>query len=138
MLAKRSISLVSKYQVIIRPSRCLCSEVVQYKLKEERLNQIAKSPSGWVPPADNPPDVGFGIRRTRTNNLPVYTHYSHSGTRAVTVIRKVSGDLKELEKCLRFKLGDEKTYQINEITSCVKVKGKHKKEVAKWLLQMGF
>ena len=46
--------------------------------------------------------------------------------------------LQALEKCLRYKLGDEEVYQINEITSCVKVKGRHKKEVTKWLLELGF
>jgi len=111
---------------------------MKYKPKPERLEQIAKSPSGWVPPAENPPDLGFNIRRSRTNNIPVYTNLRNSGTRVITTVRKVSGDLKALEKCLRYKLGDDKVYQINEITSCVKVKGHHKKEVTKLLLELGF
>lgn len=44
--------------------------------------------------AEVSPDLGFKIRRTRTNNIPVYTHYRNSGTRAITCVRKVSGDLK--------------------------------------------
>eukprot|EP00794_Sanderia_malayensis_P019993 gene19993-21953_t len=117
---------------------CLCTSINKYQPTEDRLKQIQESPSGWVPPADPRPDFPFQIRRSRTNNLPVYTDYKTGRTRIITQVRKVSGDLKALEDCLRLKLGDDVSYQINELTSSVKIKGHHKKEITKWLLELGF
>eukprot|EP00112_Aurelia_sp_Birch-Aquarium-sp1_P024629 Seg7867.2 transcript_id=Seg7867.2/GoldUCD/mRNA.D3Y31 product="39S ribosomal protein L49 mitochondrial" pseudo=true protein_id=Seg7867.2/GoldUCD/D3Y31 len=138
MLLNRAAAFLFKSKIPIKQCRCYCEHAFKYEIKPERLAEIQKSPSGWVPPLDSPPNLGFQIRRSRTNNLPVYTHYKNSGSRAITSVTKVTGDLKELERCLRYKLGDEEIYQINEVTSCVKVKGRHKKEVTKWLLELGF
>uniref|UniRef100_A0A672HB98 Large ribosomal subunit protein mL49 n=1 Tax=Salarias fasciatus TaxID=181472 RepID=A0A672HB98_SALFA len=31
------------------------------------------APSGWIPPADNPPPLPYMVRRSRMHNIPVYT-----------------------------------------------------------------
>jgi len=40
------------------------------------------------------PDVPFLIKRSKMNNLPVYTDHKGGGTRHITIIRKIKGDLK--------------------------------------------
>lgn len=109
-----------------------------YVIKPERLQEIAKSPSGWVQRANPPPELPFDIDRSRTNNLPVYVNYKAGGSKVVTIIRKVRGDLKELEKCVRSRLGDDLHYQINELTSQLHIKGDHKDQVKRLLKELGF
>lgn len=110
-----------------------------YEVKPERLAEIAKSPSGWVPSAETPPDLPFYVRRSRTNNLPVYCNFKGpNGSRVITKVRKVRGDLKELEKLVRARIGDDKHYQINELTQMLKVKGNFKPEIIQMLKELGF
>ncbi|XP_020614284.1 uncharacterized protein LOC110052497, partial [Orbicella faveolata] len=65
-----------------------------YEIKPERLQQIQKSPSGWVPSATEKPNLPFFIKRSKYNNLPVYTDYKNARSRKITIIRKIKGDLK--------------------------------------------
>ena len=113
-------------------------EASPYPVKPERLVEIAKSPSRWAPPADPPPELPFHVKRSRTNNLPVYTDKKAGGSQIITIVRKVTGDVKELEKCLRYKLGNDLHYQVNELTSQVRVKGNHKEPIVQWLKELGF
>lgn len=41
-----------------------------------------------------PPNLPFHIRRSRTNNLPVYSDIRGGGNQHLTIIRKIRGDLK--------------------------------------------
>ena len=110
----------------------------KYEIKSERLEEIAKSPSGWVPPADPPPDLPFAVERSRTNNLPVYVSYKRNRQYAITTVRKVRGDLKLLEKLVRERIGDNYHYQINELTSQLHIKGKVKDPIVRLLKELGF
>ena len=133
---------------ILRQTRCIIRSTLRYnsakaneytyEVKPERVQQIAKSPSGWVPPADPIPQLPFHITRSRTNNIPVYVNVKGGGNKLVTSIRKVRGDLKELEKCVRNRIGDEKHYQINELTNQLKVKGDYRAEISRMLKELGF
>ena len=40
------------------------------------------------------PDLPFFIKRSKFNNLPVYTDYKRGGNYKLTVIRKIEGDLQ--------------------------------------------
>jgi len=40
------------------------------------------------------PDLPFFIKRSKYNNLPVYTDYKNARSRKITIIRKIKGDLK--------------------------------------------
>lgn len=107
-----------------------------YEVKQERLNQIAKSPSGWVPRGN--PEFPFDIDRTRTNNLPVYVSAKSGGRKLITTVRKIRGDLKELERIIRLHLGDNYHYQINELTSQIHIKGNHKDKLIRLLKELEF
>merc|ERR1712080_530361 len=125
-------------QIILRHCSTDVENKFIYRIKPERIEQIAKSPSGWVPPADPPPELPFHVTRTRTNNIPVYCKIKGGGNKFVTEVRKVRGDLRELERCIRLTIGDQLHYQINELTSTVKVKGKFEAEIKRMLKELGF
>lgn len=120
--------------------RCLSSEATSslYQIRPERLEEISKSPSGWVPRAVPPPQLPFDVERSKTNNLPVYVNYKTNRTKVITSIRKVRGDVKELEKCVRQHLGDDHHYQINELTNQLHIKGEHKDKLVRLLKELGF
>lgn len=40
------------------------------------------------------PNLPFYIKRSKYNNLPVYTDYKNAGSRKITIIRRIKGDLK--------------------------------------------
>jgi hypothetical protein len=110
---------------------------LSYEVSSERLEEIARSPSGWVPPqsmlvlyhlqqfymsmitvlinsvmldlnnlirqksclnlasfpSDPSPSLPFEIKRSKTNNLPVYVDKKRGGSLVLTVIRNIKGDL---------------------------------------------
>eukprot|EP01051_Picozoa_sp_SAG22_P025720 SAG22_NODE_7757_length_710_cov_2.220025_1_plen_144_part_01 len=54
----------------------------------------SKSLSGWAPPAGGVADSPYFVHRTGTGNLPVYTDIRARGTRVLTKVRLVRGDLR--------------------------------------------
>ena len=40
------------------------------------------------------PKLPFSVKRSKFNNLPVYTDYKRGGNLKITTIRKIKGDLK--------------------------------------------
>jgi len=125
----------------LQPFYCsarLSSTAVEYTIRPERVEEISKSPSGWVPRATPPPELPFDIQRSKTNNIPVYVKYSNGRSKVVTSIRKVRGDIKALEHCVRQRLGNENHYQINELTNQLHVKGNHRDKIVLLLKELGF
>lgn len=114
-----------------------------YPIRHSRLDQIARSPSGWVPPASSqlPPDDNlhpFWVQRTFKSNVPVYFKYTNKGTVAVTAIHKVFGDLDEFAKCLEWKFGENTVVRKDYIGMKVWMSGNHEDAVKLWLMQLGF
>lgn len=118
--------------------RLVHTDRISYEFKPERLKQIEASPSGWVPPATEKPDLPFSIKRSKYNNIPVYTDYRSGGTRKLTIIKRVKGDLKALEECLKSHLGNDIITSGNELTSQVIIRGSYKDEVFTLLKRLGF
>ncbi|RMX52395.1 large ribosomal subunit protein mL49-like [Pocillopora verrucosa] len=118
--------------------RLVHTDGISYEFKPDRLKQINASPSGWVPPATEKPNLPFFIKRSKYNNIPVYTDYRSGRTRKLTIIRRVKGDLKALEECLKSHLGNDIITSRNELTSQVKIRGSYKDEVFTLLKRLGF
>ncbi|XP_020901961.1 39S ribosomal protein L49, mitochondrial [Exaiptasia diaphana] len=116
----------------------LTDKIQNISIDPERLKEIDESPSGWVPPSEKVPDLPFSIRRSKMNNLPVYTDFKGGGTRHITIIRRIKGDLKAVEELLRAKLDKDLIIQLNELTGQVKIKGNHKDKVVTLMKELGF
>ncbi|XP_007910013.1 mitochondrial ribosomal protein L49 [Callorhinchus milii] len=99
------------------------------------------TPSGWQPPQDPLPDLPYTVRRSRMHNVPVYTDITH-GNRKMTIIRKIEGDIWELEKditeFLTTMTGKPPQVQVNEVTMNIRIKGYFDSELKSWLMEKGF
>ncbi|KAH5106516.1 hypothetical protein HBH71_195270 [Parastagonospora nodorum] len=85
------------------------------------------------------PPPRYHVRRTKNNNLPIYTDYKRGGNLHLTTIRKITGDLSQLRDELRVYLNKkEEDAKINTLTQHVIVKGHHPVMVKTFLEQRGF
>ena len=110
--------------------------------------QPSTSPSTTTPTVSQQ-SLPYLISRTPTANLPVYEHTKGGGTKHITVVRKLSGDLSALQLHLREALGLEEGYldakgrkkqnvTINWTTRQVVVRGWRGAEVKRWCELAGF
>ncbi|KAF5397440.1 39S ribosomal protein L49 mitochondrial [Paragonimus heterotremus] len=121
----------------------------QIPLPNEDL--VAPTPSGWVPP--NPElskNYSYHVRRSKNHMLPVYYKEKHRkaaershGTRPLTVIRHIDGDMWALADDLRALLqpkceGGLFLCQVDEVTRVIKIEGIFLEEVSQFLLSRGF
>ncbi len=80
----------------------------------------------------------YHVERSASNFLPVYTDYKRGGNLHLTLVRKVSGDLKVLREELVAGLQkSEEDVNINWTTSQIVVKGHCKEEVEQLLSARG-
>lgn len=84
-------------------------------------------------PAELPP-AKYQILRSFNKNLPVYSDTKRGGNLKQTVVRRTSGDVKQLRDELRRHLSkNEEDVKINHLTNHVIVKGHHVDEVKAFL-----
>jgi len=119
--------------------------------KEESHTRAALLEQSLQPEAStaNSKDLPFHMSRTGTKNLPVYETVKAGGSKHITQIRKLSGDLQEMQRQLRVvlqlpeitvdKKGRKKEpVMINHLTQQIVVKGWRGPEVKKWAEMVGF
>ncbi|VWU51379.1 mitochondrial ribosomal protein L49 precursor, putative [Hepatocystis sp. ex Piliocolobus tephrosceles] len=78
--------------------------------------------------------IPFYIRRTASDNLPVFLKYKNNKNLVVTVIRKIKGNREVLKKEI------ESICNINVIekTDCFLIRGNHKKKIKEYLKYIGY
>lgn len=98
--------------------------------------------SGWKPPSDKLPSDKYFVQRSKNFMIPVYLYISHRGTRRVTKIRKIQGDVFGLERDIKNHLekvlGQAVATQGNELVGYINIKGDHVNLVKKYLTDKGF
>ena len=80
-------------------------------------------------------DLPFDVERTHTGNLPVYTDIRTGGTRRLTIVRKIYGDVDA------FKLELSKVVSnapIEDKMGRLEIAGIHSQKVKLWLTRLGF
>lgn len=91
-----------------------------------------------VPPAG----VGYFVPRNKNFMVPVYLSTSHRGMKKTTKIRKIQGDIFQLEKDIKNHIekvtGRSVATLANELVGYVHVKGDHVHLVKEYLTQKGF
>lgn len=101
------------------------------------------------PPTTTEFQLPYLITRTPSAQLPVYEHAKGGGTKHITVVRKLSGDLSTLQTHLRDALGlgegfidtkgRKKEYvSVNWTTRQVVIRGWRGAEVKRWCELAGF
>lgn len=105
---------------------------------------IEPTPSGWVPPPEQPPDLPYFIARTRNHLLPVYYYLHSDPNECSTILKRITGDLWKLEEDLRGHLEGLLSNKRRILTSVhetdgrILFRGRHLHEVVNWLHQNGF
>ncbi|GAW82177.1 60S ribosomal protein, mitochondrial precursor [Plasmodium gonderi] len=78
--------------------------------------------------------IPFYIRRTASDNLPVFLKYKNNKNLVVTVIRKIKGN-KEI---LKREIESICNTNVIEKTDCWLIKGNHKKKIKDYFKYIGY
>ncbi|PVZ96568.1 hypothetical protein BB558_002178 [Smittium angustum] len=87
-----------------------------------------------VTPKDQLP---YFIQRTQFKSLPIYTEFRNNGSRKLTMIRKVEGNIGLLKSELDKIFGSENVV-IKKINNSIVIKGICVREVRQFLTKKGF
>ncbi|KAK8762893.1 hypothetical protein V5799_034501 [Amblyomma americanum] len=109
---------------------------VEYLLPKKTVPEPPKhegrAPSGWQPPAPEPPPLPYFVPRTRNHMLPVYLRKEIRGPRFITQVKHIEGDLwafhNDLKEYLESLAGKEVLSQVHELGSYVGYKGAYVEE----------
>ncbi|XP_076669868.1 mitochondrial ribosomal protein L49 [Andrena cerasifolii] len=101
-----------------------------------------KLPSGWKPPVAKQADHPYYVQRTKNYMIPVYMGVTFRGTRRITTVRKIHGNIWALESELRTYLEKQTNkvigVRVNELIGEIQFRGDHVSLVKKWLDEKGF
>ncbi|XP_067637838.1 large ribosomal subunit protein mL49 [Eurosta solidaginis] len=100
-------------------------------------------PSGWKPATADGPELKYFVARTKNHMIPVYLRKTFRGQRRVTIVRRIQGDLWELEKELRAvveKARDGRlcASRINEMSGQIHFHGDYVDDIREYLKEKGF
>ncbi|GBP53276.1 Probable 39S ribosomal protein L49, mitochondrial [Eumeta japonica] len=101
-----------------------------------------KYPSGWVPPKEEAKELPYFIHRSKNHFLPVYLKISLRGSKKISIIRKIDGDIwllnDELKKFLKDKNKMYVETRVHELAQFIEVKGDYVIDIRNWALSKGF
>merc|ERR1712083_899736 len=114
----------------------------QTKSSEPPTHDQYPTASGWFPPTATPDSHPYFIRRTRWHNFPIYKEIRDGGTRKITVIKKVEGDMWALDADLRHFISPTEPKkvitQVDEVQQKLRIRGTHLDTVSEFLKEKGF
>lgn len=102
------------------------------------------TPSGWIPVAPVNPNAPYFVGRSRIHSLPVYMDVrGPSMTKKYTLIKKIQGDIWQLEKDLINWIRPHSfdalvATQVSEVNRTIRIKGDYMELVKQFLLERGF
>lgn len=99
-------------------------------------------PSGWKPQTVDPKSFPYFLKRSRNHMLPVYLDIAYRGTRHLTKVRNIQGDIWILEQDLRRfienYIGKKIVTRVNEFAAMIWIRGDHVNLVKDYLSKKGF
>ncbi|RKF54050.1 putative mitochondrial large ribosomal subunit [Golovinomyces cichoracearum] len=117
--------------ILFPGNRISASGLLHSRNLSQTLHDIA------VSKVQNQPE--YCVRRTPSNQLPIYHIEKNGGNKKLTRIRKVEGNVKALRDELREAMNlTEKECTINHLTGHVLVKGHRKQEIINFLTERKF
>ncbi|XP_001606368.1 probable 39S ribosomal protein L49, mitochondrial isoform X1 [Nasonia vitripennis] len=105
-----------------------------------------KSPAGWSSPKEEAKKLSYFINRTKNYMQPVYLSITYRGTRHITVIRRIQGDVweceKDIRKFLKSKLSTAQysrlATRINEMSGQIRIRGDYVSMIKYWMDMKGY
>ncbi|XP_055692234.1 probable 39S ribosomal protein L49, mitochondrial [Lutzomyia longipalpis] len=102
----------------------------------------AHYPSGWRPQQIDAAQRDYFIARTRNHMIPVYLESKFRGSKKVTVVRKIEGDIWKLEEELRGVIekaaGRKIISRINEMSGQIEFTGAYVNIITEYLMDKGY
>uniref|UniRef100_A0A6B2EEY0 Large ribosomal subunit protein mL49 n=1 Tax=Phlebotomus kandelakii TaxID=1109342 RepID=A0A6B2EEY0_9DIPT len=99
-------------------------------------------PSGWRPQQPDAASCEYFIARTRNHMLPVYMVEKFRGSKKVTVVRKIEGNIWKLEEELRAVVeqaaGKKVLSRVNEMSGQIKFTGAFVNVIKDYIQEKGF
>ncbi|CAL7941730.1 unnamed protein product [Xylocopa violacea] len=99
-------------------------------------------PSGWKPPVSNPHDYPYYVQRTKNYMQPVYLEICYRGSRRITTVRRIHGDIwaleSELKEYIKKHVNKPIGVRTNELIGEIKFRGDYVNIVKKWMDEKGF
>ncbi|KAK9729703.1 Mitochondrial large subunit ribosomal protein (Img2) [Popillia japonica] len=96
-------------------------------------------PSGWKPQENITEDLPFYITRTKNHMIPVYLKISQRGTKRLTYVKKIQGDIWLMEKKLLEFLQREEIRpirsQVNELARHICFHGDYVNAIKYYLMK---
>ena len=104
-----------------------------YPVKE--IPALVVERHAWAPQPSQLPSLPFMIDRTEIGmSLPVYTEYRGGGTKVITILRKIRGDVNVLRKEVEKVVGRSVEVRPGKI----EIDGNYHRRLKLWLLGLGF
>lgn len=132
----------SNFEIVHNPPEWKYVEQVLVPQLIPKLTPKAEYPSGWKPQTINPSETPYMIPRTKNGMLPVYLDIKFRGTKRVTVIRLIQGDIfafeKELTDFLEDYLKRKFVMRANEFSGNIKITGDYVNLIKHFLGEKGF
>lgn len=100
-------------------------------------------PSGWKPQLENEiiQKLPYFVGRTKNHMIPVYLNTTFRGTRRITKLRRIQGDIWHLEENLRQAIektiGKRIVTRINEMSGQIWFKGDYVNIIKDYLMAQG-
>lgn len=109
---------------------------------EPPTTTTANFPSGWQPQVDNVDGLPYFVARTKNHMQPVYLCTYFRGQRRLTKVRRVQGDIWQLERELHATIvqrlgGKEIVSRVNEMSGQIWFKGDYVNIVKEFLASKG-
>ncbi|GAB0092992.1 Probable 39S ribosomal protein L49, mitochondrial [Sergentomyia squamirostris] len=99
-------------------------------------------PSGWRPQQPNITSSPYFIARTRNHMIPVYLKDKFRGSKKITVIHKIQGDIfllhAELEDLVQKAAGRKILSRLNEMRGTIEFTGAFANLIKNYLQEKGF
>ena len=108
-----------------------------------------QTPSGFTPPIGPLPETPFAVARSKYGNLPIYRKVKNGGTRQLTVIRHLRGDVDAFYEDLLLVLraatvpkASDQPVKLPNITrkegGVLEIQGDYMASLVLWLKGLGF
>ena len=101
----------------------------------KQIPEFTISRTSWSPKPATPPQLPFCVDRTDIGDqLPVYVDYKGAGTKVVTILRKVKGDVAKFKSEMEKVVGKEVQIKNGKLV----VDGHYRRRLKVWLTALGF
>ncbi|KAJ2951711.1 hypothetical protein O0L34_g13873 [Tuta absoluta] len=118
---------------------------VERLLPFETIPQVTPKvnyPSGWIPPKEESKNLPYFLPRNKNHNLPIYLDITFRGTRKITKIKKIEGDIwllnEEIKEYLKRKNKRYVETRVHEPGRFIETKGDYHNDLVEWAHSKGF